>query len=85
MKAFISETKTALLNVTSVAGIIFMVLLGAFLDAGAPTLTQGHNAPSNPHFVASSCYTAAAIYAGLLVFGLSQSYLHKRNPSTQHF
>ncbi|ORZ38085.1 hypothetical protein BCR44DRAFT_1497652 [Catenaria anguillulae PL171] len=84
MQPVISKGKTVLLNLTCVIGIIFLLLVGAFFDVGAPTLVKGHHAPADPHLTAMSCYYGAAIYGGLLAFGLMQNYLHNRNPN-QHF
>ncbi|KAI9221265.1 hypothetical protein BC828DRAFT_381437 [Blastocladiella britannica] len=84
MKPVISASNTLMLNLVSVCGILFMVLIGAFYDTGAPTLTLGHAAPPDAGATATSCYKAAIIYVVLLVFGLSQRYLHNRNPAV-HF
>ncbi|KNE54757.1 hypothetical protein AMAG_17703 [Allomyces macrogynus ATCC 38327] len=84
MKPLITNGKAVTLSLTSVAGIIFLLILGLLFNSHAPTLVEGHSAPADPAGAASTCFKAAAIYAGLLAFGLWQVAVNKR-AATIHF
>ncbi|RKP34562.1 hypothetical protein BJ085DRAFT_13786, partial [Dimargaris cristalligena] len=44
------------------------LILGGMFSSRAPQFTESENDPKNYDAIASSCYTAAGIYAGFLLF-----------------
>ena len=55
-------------SVISVAGIVFLFLLGSFYSFRLEQLIAGHSPIKDPSVVARGCYTAAFIYMGVFVF-----------------
>ncbi|OZJ04264.1 hypothetical protein BZG36_02490 [Bifiguratus adelaidae] len=78
MKALVSPTSALTCTFTSAAGVIFLLILGGLFNADVEGLTESKGDP-DPNVAASTCFLAAAIYAGFFVFCGCQSWIHSRN------
>ncbi|ORZ00683.1 hypothetical protein BCR43DRAFT_485631 [Syncephalastrum racemosum] len=83
MKTFVGPGAATCCSLLSVFGIIFLVLLGMAFDAKVEVLTEFTDDPDDPHAIASSCFTAAIVYACFLGFCGCQSLVHKYNSRNQ--
>ncbi|KAI9276332.1 hypothetical protein BC943DRAFT_333003 [Umbelopsis sp. AD052] len=83
MKTFVSPGNAICCSVVSVAGIIFLTILGVLFDKEVEALTESVNDPDDPHAVAQACFTAAIVYGCFLAFCGCQSLVHKYNARNQ--
>lgn len=64
----LSQTSAIFGSVISVAGVIFLFLLGSFYNFKLEQLVAGHDPIRDPTGVARGCYSAAFIYIGVFGF-----------------
>ncbi|KAI9227850.1 MAG: hypothetical protein DHS80DRAFT_16487 [Piptocephalis tieghemiana] len=68
----------------SIAGIIFLVVMGALFNAGVSQFTESTKMPADHKAVGHGCYMAAAIYVGFLLLSLCQIKVNKRQANVEY-
>jgi len=79
MKTFVSPFTASCLSIISIAGIIFLSIIGYLFDNGFEGLTESTTDPVDPKAAANVCFTAAGIYGGLFIVMSCQNWAHSRN------
>ena len=78
MKHILSFNNALLLCITSVFGVIILLILGACYGAQVVEFKESKHIPPSFSDTANNCYTAAGIYAVLFVLSYIQLMLHNR-------
>ncbi|KAI9290537.1 hypothetical protein K502DRAFT_369133 [Neoconidiobolus thromboides FSU 785] len=74
----LSQGFSVFLSIISVIGIVFLSVVGRLHEIGFPAFTETVSSFDDPKAVAHSCYVAALIYVGVLIFSGFQVFLHSR-------